>query len=158
MKLLGAVLIFAAAAAAFIRHVADQRRYMKQLNAVASSLELLESLLRWKKIPAAKALASLTGRADCGGSYAKILKLLKSNNTLQSAWNNGFADMPQEICAVTSQVEWQGDEEKILSSLHGASTELRRLGEEQRRAMGQRRRLMGAAALCGAALLVIVLA
>ena len=53
--------------------------------------------------------------------------MVKSDFTLQEAWNSAFAVLPREISTVMCHMEWSGDAQRIQGALGYTAQELARI-------------------------------
>ena len=124
---------------------------------LAIALELLESSIRWKKLPLPDGIRELAARQISGKYFAEIDHLVTGGSTLQKAWNKVFREIDPESADILCRMEWQGDTEQIEGCLRHCAEQLKARQTERQSSLHQRERLCGAATLSAAGILIILL-
>ncbi len=158
MKLLGALCILSGGAGGFLAFLASARRELRLLWDLSQAVGLLQSGVRWKKIPVPRIVDDLSAREMSGVYFRRVTDGLKSNLPLQCAWEKGFEDLPGEYGAAIRAMEWGGDEKQVLGALEYLRLTLCAQYERRREELRRKGRLSAAAALCLAGVLVVILA
>lgn len=157
MKLIGACTVLLGGLYVWLQYIFAQRRELALVRDLVAALESLESAIRWKNLPVPEGLRALSQREIAGKYFAAVADMLKSDFTLQDAWNSVFSRLHGEASLIMCHMEWSGDARRIEGALHYTAQELTRLYEAQRQSLRQKERLYAAMALSGAGLLIIVL-
>lgn len=156
LKVLGALLILAGSGVICVRKVGGNRKQLTGLRQWIASLELMESEIRWKNTPLPDILHSLTGQMLIGPVIQEICR--RKDCPLQEAWTVGTQKVqPPEASEILGHLKLTGDEERLLSSLHYASEQLKRLLTEKKKSQRDSEKLCLAVSFSGAGLLVILL-
>ena len=157
MKVIGACTVLLGGVYLWLQFVSIQRRELALVRDLIAAVESLESAVRWKNLPVPAGLRELATREISGKYFAAASDMLKSNFTLQDAWNSVFSVLGGEISTVMCRMEWSGDAQKIEGALHCTAEELTKVLEMRRQALRQKERLYAAMALSGAGVLIIIL-
>ena len=157
MKIPGVVMVFVGGFSLFLQYSRTLRQEMSLIRDLISALELLESGIRWKKLPLPQGIRELSARKVSGKYFAQVSENMVGESTLQSAWNDIFSKFQPEIADILCAVEWSGDSQQIQGSLQYTAQQLMELYRSKESSLHQREKLCAAAALSGAGLLVIIL-
>jgi len=158
VKLLGALCILSGGAGGFLAFLAAERRELRTLWDLSQAVGLIQSGVRWKKVPVPRIIEELSERELSGVYFQKVTESLKSGFPLQSAWEKGFQDLSGECGAAIRTMEWSGDEKQVLGALEYLRLTISAQYERRREELQRKGRLSAAAALCLAGVLVVILA
>lgn len=156
-KAAGAVLIMAGSLYLIVSQVQAKRRELAVLQSLIGALRAMESAIRWKRQAVPDCLEALQQRKFCGVYFQKIRCLMESGSTLHSAWQQTFQSFPSESKAILLAMEWEGDEEHLLSALQYAAQELSELYQQRRAQRRNENKLLTAAIGSAAGLLILML-
>lgn len=157
MKPAGAVLVLLGGFIVFWEFSRTQRRQLALIRDLATALTQLAGEIRWRLLPLPDAIRNLGERKITGEYFCEVFQSLESGNTLQSAWNMAFQDLPAEIGGILLHMEWGGDVPQQEGNILYAARQMAELGEKKQEALRQREKLCAAAALSAAGLLVLIL-
>lgn len=155
-KVLGAACVALAAGTTLRTVFLQWRSEERLLGEMASALSRTACQIRWKNQSLSTVFFSLAGEDTVGRYFEKIAEELDSKTPLQEAWNKVFFEFPVAE-EVLIQVELDGDEAHLLSSLERAAERLRSMQEERRKRRPEQRKLCTAAALCVAGTMILLL-
>lgn len=141
--------------------IAGQVRRKKQelllIQSFQSALHTVEAAIRWKGQAVPDCLQELKTRKMCGHFFRDILDLMQSGFTLQESWYRAFTSLPQELRHIMQQVEWDGDEMRILGNLQYAAEELSTHFRQRQAQWRSEKKLLIAAIGSAAGMLIIIL-
>lgn len=155
-KLLGAVLIAAAALWAFTAHQRRERRRTQLLRELAAALDAMAAAIRWQKKPLPDILSAMQRYPLAGAYFRRVEKLLQGGMPLQTAWYRTFSALSAEAEPV-STLELSGDEEKLTQGLLYTAAQLKERCRQRQAEQRQTAKLWLAGTLSAAGLLIILL-
>lgn len=155
-KVLGAAFVALAAGTTLRTVFLQWRSEERLLGEMASALSHTVCQIRWKNQSLSAVFSSLAAKDAVGRYFEKVAEEMNRKIPLQEAWNNAFFDFPvaQEVLM---QVQLDGDETHLLSSLERAAERLRSMQDERRKRRPEQRKLCTAAALCVTGTLILLL-
>ncbi|MBE6989380.1 MAG: hypothetical protein E7426_01370 [Ruminococcaceae bacterium] len=157
MKSAGVLLVLLGGVGVWGRFSRTLRRDLALIRDLSTALALLESSVRWKRLPLPQAIKELAGRDISGKYFSEIEISLKSNIPLQVAWCRTFCRLPHELADILCAMEWSGDAQQLQGSMHYAAQQLAGLYGRRREALGQQEKLCAAATFSAVGLLIVVL-
>ena len=157
MKLLGAALVLLGCGGAYARELRVHRRELLQMQDLAEALLLLESMIRWQKMPIPEALRALEQRKATGAFFAAVRDHMKSEYTLQEAWIKAEGTLCKRVRAALPGMEWAGDPAHLEGRLHFAAERLAECARREGGGMRQWSRLLAAGLFSAAGLLITLL-
>ena len=157
-KTVGALLLLLSGGVACARWIAERRQEQRRLLALAGALERMEGAVRWQLLPLPRVLEQESRRQISGGYMKKICQLVKSEVTLQIAWQIVFGDIaPVEAADILCRTELSGDAAQVTGALHLTAQQLRQLAAERAARQGERERVCVALGVSLTGLLVVLL-
>lgn len=156
-KIIGVICIIAGSVYLITGQVRAKKQELLLIQSFMQALHAMESAIRWKGQAVPACLQELKTRKICGSFFQEILHFVESNITLQESWYRTFASLPQDIRHIMYQVEWDGDEARLLGNLQYAAEELNELYRQRQTQWRCEEKLLIAAIGSVAGMLIIIL-
>lgn len=156
-KMIGVICIIAGSVYLITELVRGKRQEILLIQSFMQALHAMESAIRWKGQAVPACLQELKTRKICGRFFQEILYLMESKFTLQESWYKAFSSLPQDIRHILYQVEWDGDETRLLGNLQYAAEELNELCRQRQTQWRCEEKLLIAAIGSTAGMLIIIL-
>lgn len=156
-KLLGGILIMAAAAMAVISDLRQRRRSLMTLRELRQAMVRLTTAIRWQQMPLPDAIAARTEGPYTGNYFSEIGVLLKRGTPLPTAWQQVFQNLDAPLQDILCQVSLQGDSEQLLRQLTWAENALLQQEQALQQEDAEQKKLTCALTFSGGAMLVILM-
>ena len=155
-KLIGAACV-ALAAGSTLRTIFIQRRQEECiLRQMAAALDTMAREIRWQQRAISDIFSTLSREPVTGKYFSEILEMLNRKIPLQFAWDNTFSASPL-IEEVMLNIDLNGDEKQMVTSLERGAALLRGALEERKKQRPEQTKLCTAAALSIAGVLILLL-
>ena len=158
-NLVGCLLICSAALQFCRKEFLARAEEFKLIQELEAALEDIKTAVRWQQLALPDALAEqVKKRIYSGKFFAEVLENMKSEITLQSAWEKVFSGVKtREVSEILCNIEWAGDQTHLLQQLTCAGERLERFYAERRLIQRETGKIQFAAAFSAAGLLMVLL-
>ena len=156
--LLGALLIFGAAAMYLKKVREDDKCKCYMVQDLLGALECIMTAIRWEKQPLPVGIAGEKDRKYIGKYFERIDSKLQSKEPLQQIWEDVFSGIqPEELRNILTSITLSGDLTSVLGQLALATEQINKFQEEKKKKQAESWKLRVALTLSTAGIIVILL-
>ncbi len=156
-KLLGCGLILSAATLLLRQKFCERSALLHTVRELRNALEQIATAIRWQQMPLTQAIRRQSGGKYTGYLFVAMIEHMDSEIPLQTLWTECFQSLDEPISGILCAVQLQGDREHLMCQLGRAAHDLEHYEKNLRVTEQDRRKLLCAATLSGASVLMILL-